>query len=161
VAAHIDGTEEVLDRLLAEPLALGEGIIALRIAAREREDVGGCADQSLVMEKLDPLATESFDIEGKARDEVLQALLRLGRTDEAARAAADGLGLTAFLALVAHGMTAADRTGLRKLEGLGVDWPSVEHHAHDLRDDVAGPLNNHGIADANVLAPDFVLVVQR
>ena len=32
--------------------------------------------------------------------------------------------------------------------------------AENLRDDVAGALDDHGVADADVLAGDFVLVVQ-
>ena len=34
-------------------------------------------------------------------------------------------------------------------------------HGKDLRDDVAGALQHHGVADANILARDLVLVVQR
>ena len=42
-------------------------------------------------------------------------------------------------------------------------WPvrvSVQH-AHDVRDDVAGALEQHRVADADVLALDLVHVVQR
>ena len=36
-----------------------------------------------------------------------------------------------------------------------------EHGANHLRDHIAGPLHDHGVADANVLAVDVLFVVQR
>ena len=39
--------------------------------------------------------------------------------------------------------------------------PLVDDYLDDLRDDVAGPLDDHGVADADVLLGDVVLVVQR
>ena len=36
----------------------------------------------------------------------------------------------------------------------------IEDHADDLRNDVAGTLHPHGIANSNVLAADFVFIVQ-
>ena len=59
-----------------------------------------------------------------------------------------------------------------KLIGLGVLRPLVEHHVDHLRDDVAGALDDHGVADADIAALaqllavaadalDVVLVVQR
>ena len=56
---------------------------------------------------------------------------------------------------------AADRADLRKHIGLGAARPLVEHDLQNLRDDVAGALDAHGVADADVLARDLVLVVQR
>ena len=38
---------------------------------------------------------------------------------------------------------------------------ALGHHRHDLRDHVAGALHDHRVADADVLARDLVLVVQR
>ena len=49
----------------------------------------------------------------------------------------------------------------REHVGLGVLRPLVEDDAQHLRDDVAGALHDHGVADADVLARDLVLVVQR
>ena len=39
--------------------------------------------------------------------------------------------------------------------------PLLQDDAHDLRDDVAGALDHHRIADAHILARDLVFVVQR
>src|ERR1700674_5412716 len=64
------------------------------------------------------------------------------------------------------------RALLRKVIGPGIPWPLVEHHVHHLRNDVAGALDDDGIADPDIAAlaqlfavaadsPDVVVVVQR
>ena len=108
-AARIDGAEQVLDRFLAETLPLGERLGARGIALLQREDIGRRADQPLVVEQLDALAAEPFDVERETRDEMLEPLLRLRRTDEPAGAAEHGAGFRALLALVTRGVAAASR----------------------------------------------------
>ncbi|MNT16590.1 hypothetical protein D3C72_1517020 [compost metagenome] len=49
---------------------------------------------------------------------------------------------------------------MREGEGNGVGGAQVFDHADDLRDDVAGALQDDRVADAHVLAGDLVLVVQ-
>ncbi len=44
--------------------------------------------------------------------------------------------------------------------GLRVRRPALGHDPDDLRDDVAGALDDDGVADADILARDLVLVVQ-
>src|SRR5205823_11626744 len=53
------------------------------------------------------------------------------------------------------------RTLLGHHERTRVRRPLFEVNAHDFRYDVAGAAHGHRIADANVLAPDFVFIVQR
>ena len=48
-----------------------------------------------------------------------------------------------------------------KLESFRALRPLVLNHAENLRDDVAGALHDHRVADADVLAGDLVLVMQR
>ena len=69
--------------------------------------------------------------------------------------------LAGLLVHLAHGVAAAGRADVRELVGLGALRPLVEHDAHDLRDDVAGAPHDDRVADADVLAGDLVLVVQR
>ena len=57
-------------------------------------------------------------------------------------------------------MAAAHRTDLWELIRRSVWRTLVQHHAEHLRDHVAGALDVHRIADAHVLAGDFVLIVQ-
>ena len=47
-----------------------------------------------------------------------------------------------------------------KANGLDSRRAPIRHHGDDLRDHVASPLQHHGVADADVLAGDLVLVVQ-
>ena len=132
-----------------------------RSRACEREDVGRRLDQPVVEEGLDLLLAQPLDVEGVARDEMLQALDPLRRADEAAGAAAHHVDLAGLLVDLAHGVAAAGRAAVGKLVGLGALRALLRHDADDLRDDVAGALHDHGVADAHVLARDLVLVVQR
>ena len=97
---------------------------------------------------------------------MLQPLHRLRRTDQRAGAAAHRL------VFLADGMTAAHRTCLRKLVGLRVLRPLVHDDADDLRNHVAGALDDDGVADpeidavANRIAVvadalDVIFIVQR
>ena len=149
--------------LSPKPFFLGQALVRrqARVARLQREDVGRLHDAALVVEQLDLLLAQALDVEGVARDEVLEPLLGLRRADEAAGAAAHDIGAAGRLVGLAHGVAAAGRADLRHLEGLGALGPLVEDDAHHLRDDVAGAAHDHRVADADVLAGDLVLVVQR
>src|SRR4051795_8868912 len=84
-AARVDRREEILHARLAPALALFEPQLA--VAALEGEDVLGRADDAFVVELIDALRAEPFDVEGVARDEMLEALARLRRADQPAGAA--------------------------------------------------------------------------
>src|ERR1700730_1534261 len=58
-------------------------------------------------------------------------------------------------------MTFTNRTDRREDECFGGSGPHFKNWANDLRNNVSGALNNYGIADADVLADDFILVVKR
>src|SRR6185437_10405040 len=96
----------------------------------------------------------------------------LERTGEFAGAAGTG-ALLAGGGFLAHdiGVQVARAFGGEAI-GLGVLRTLVQHHVHHLRNDVAGALNDDGVADADVAALaqrfavaadalDVVLVVQR
>ena len=130
------------------------------IARLQRENVGRRADQTFGEKELDQLFAQSLDVEGVARREMLEALDRLRRTDERAGAAAHDVRFAGLLVDLAQSRRAADRAGLGEDIGLRVRRPLVEHDREHLRDDVAGALHHHRVADAHVLARDLVLVVQ-
>ena len=92
---------------------------------------------------------------------MLQALFCLCGADEPAGAAAHDVGASRSLVDLAHRSAAAGWADLRELVRLGALGPLVEVDAHHLRDHVAGAAHDHGVADADVLARDLVLVVQR
>src|SRR3546814_5667399 len=109
----------------------------------QTEDVARPPDQAGLVERLDLLGTETFDVEGVAADVVPQPPDRLGRTDQPAGAApdrlalgADGVGLAAW-ALVGQHIFHADGR------------PLLDDHPDHLRDHVAGALDDHGVADAD------------
>ena len=144
----------------------------LAVARRQREDIGRLLHPSLLEEEFDLLLAEAVDVEGAARGEQFQVLDLLVGTGELAGAA----GASALLAgggLLAHhvGVQRA-RTFLRKMKGLRVLRPLVDHHVHHLRNDVAGALDDDGVADPDIAALaqllavaadalDVILVVQR
>ena len=78
-AARVDGVEEVARRSLAEAFPLAQRRAALPVALLKRENVGRRADQALGKEELDQLFAQPLDVEGVARDEMLEALDRLRR----------------------------------------------------------------------------------
>ena len=91
-AAGLDGGEEIAHRDCAETLLLLEFDRA--VAAREGEDVRRLGDPTLLVEEIDLLFTQTFDIESAAGNEVTQVLDALVRAGELAGTAGDG----AFLA---------------------------------------------------------------
>ena len=129
--------------------------------AAKSEDVGRRLDQTVVVEGLDVLLAEALDIEGVARHEMLQALDPLRRADQPAGAAPDRILLAGDRVDLAHRMAAAGRADVGKGESFRALGPLLLNHAENLRDHVAGPLDDHGVADADVLARDLILIVQR
>ena len=85
---------------------------------------------------------------------MLQAHNQLGTADQPAGTA------PARLSVLAHCLRATDRAVGRKDEGFRPGRTLVGHHPQDLRDDVAGALQDDSIADPDVLAGDLVLIVQ-
>ncbi len=147
---RVDGPEQLVDRHRVEPLARDQRA-AVRVQA---EDVARRRDQPLGDEQLDPFGPQPLDVEGAAADEVAQPLDPLRRTDQPAGAPPRDL------ARLARRVAAARRADDRKDErraALGVAGDGSE----DLRDDVAGALKLDRVADADVLARDLVLVVER
>src|SRR5215470_3826085 len=82
-AARLDGVHQLRHRLPAPALALLERGLALA----QTEDIGRSLQPPLLPELVDGLVAEAVDVEGVAADEMLQALDRLRRADEAAGAA--------------------------------------------------------------------------
>ena len=86
---------------------------------------------------------------------MLQPFQALRRAFEAVCAAAHSL------AFRADGGGPAFGAAVRKDEFGAVHRPGAGDHPHHLRDHIAGPLDHHPVAHADVLAADFVLVMQR
>src|SRR5687767_13220278 len=91
---------------------------------------------------------------------------RLRRTDQATGAAPH------CFAVLAHRMATASRASVRKDIRFRVRWPLLRQDVEDLRNDVAGALDHHRVADPDVApfadrlaavadALDVILVVKR
>src|SRR6185312_10062759 len=169
-APSLDGGEQIAHRGFAITLVALE--LDAAVARRQREDVGRLLHPGLLEEELDLLLAEPVDVEGAARGEQFQVLDLLERTGELAGAARAG-ALLAGCGLLAHhvGMQRT-RALLRKMEDLRILRPLVDDDVNHLRNDVAGALDDDGIANpdvaplAELLAvaadpPDVVFVVQR
>src|SRR6185437_5262248 len=170
LAPGIDGVEQVLDRGLAIALDLFQ--FQLRVTRLQREDIARLLHPALVEEIFDLLLAEAVDVEGAAGHEQHQMLDLLERTGELA-GAAGARALFAGCRLFAHhvGVQRA-RALLRKVIFLRALRPFVDDDVDHLRDDVAGALDDDGVADADIAALaqalafaadalDVVLVVQR
>src|SRR5690606_14781368 len=130
--------------------ALVQRLLDLPAVVLEAEDVGGGPQQALGEEQLDVLGPEALDVQGAARYEMLELLDRLRRADELAGAAAPGILLAGLLVDLAHRRRAADWAAVGKHVGLGIRGALLGDHPDDLRDDVAGALDDDGVADADV-----------
>ena len=115
----------------------------------------GTFEQTIGVEILDMGAAQAFDVEGAAADEMAQPLDLLERTGQPAAAAPRHRALLAH-----HFGLQRTRAFARKLEFLRILRPQFFDEAQHLRDDVAGALDAHGVADAHVQPLDLVLVVQ-
>src|ERR1700730_10980931 len=90
-----------------------------------------------------------------------QPLHSLRGADKTAGAAADRVQLASLRIQFANGMTSTNRTNRREDECFVGSEPHFKNRAQNLRDNISRALNSHGIADADILADDFILVVKR
>src|SRR5690606_19935698 len=144
----------------------------VRATIPEGEDIGSGPDEAGIEEGIDIFRAQSLDVERPARHEMAEALDRLGRADQLARATATAVFLAGLLVNLARGGRTADRASMGHFVGLGIGRALVDEHIDDLGDDITCPLDGDRVADADILAladrhagavaaGDIVLVVQR
>ena len=107
------------------------------------------------------LLAKALDVEGVARHEMLEPLDPLRRADQAAGTAPDHILLAGGWIDLTHRVAAAGWTDGGKAESFCALRALRFNHAENLRNDVAGALDDDGIADAHVFPGDLILVVQR
>ncbi len=145
----LDRREKVVDRLFLPPLT-AEQLLAKLV---EAENVGGRMQPAKVDEFGDRLLAQPLDVECAARHEMPEALEPLRGADQAAGAA------DVDLALLGDGFAVAFRAVVG--EDVGVADLVAGEVFHDLRDDVAGALDSHAVADAQAEPLDLVAIVKR
>ena len=131
-----------------------ESIESLEILDGQAVEVAAPLDHAALQQLLQHLPAGALDVHPAATDEVRQLL---GDPRRASRIRA----VHADRALVLHDCRAAHRAGLRHREFAFRPGPLLDERAHDLGDHVAGLLQDDAVADADVLAPDLVEVVER
>ena len=120
---------------------------------RDGEGIDRDIDEFAVHELFSHGVAEAVDIEALLAGEVYEA------TDlHIARRSAELVG--GFLA-IAGGVEAEFLEACFEVERLRVGGALLEYDAEDLRDDLAGLLDADGVAFTDILAGDFVGVVQR
>ena len=148
MASGVDRGHEVLGALPTQ------SVQALERLGGQAEDVGRLLHELALGELDHDLVAEPVDVEPAAAGEVQQAAHPLRRA-VGVRAALH------HLALLAERLGAAHRAVRRHLpDGLG-PVSSVDDRGDDLRNDLAGTLEDDRVADSKVLAPDLVDVVER
>jgi polyferredoxin len=120
MSRRLDRVEQLLRRGLAIAFAVLQPLQPVGLVARlQREDVRRLADrqQAVVVKELDLLFAQAIDVEGLARDEVLEVFLALERAGELARAAAHDAFHPARGLLADHRRFQIARADLREFEG--------------------------------------------
>ena len=139
---------QVLGALPPEPLE------RLEILDGEAVEVGSTAHEAGGQQLFEDLPAGALDVHPAAADEVGELLAD-------ARRAARVRAVVAHRALVAGHGRAAHRTRLGHLELALVPGPPLDERPDDLGDDVARLLEDHVVADPDVLAAHLVEVVER
>ena len=148
ILAALQTVEQILRRFLGHPIQTRQLVLCQAV------QIGEVLDPFPFDQLVDELLTQSFDVHGIARTEKLQAFLKLrgtGNADAAVRR----------LAFFADKQPSRKPDTLRHAKMFFLAGALFLDHFDDIRDDVAGALDDHRVADANVLTGDFIHVVQR
>ena len=125
----------------------GELLCRKRIKIRQR------FDDALIHELIDQRRPQSFDIHCASGGKETETFFELRR---ARRIQAADI----YAALIAADLASANGTVCRELKWLFLAGPFLQFHPHDVRDNFPGFFHNDMIADPDILAGDFVRVMQ-
>ncbi|OQA30542.1 MAG: hypothetical protein BWY57_02785 [Betaproteobacteria bacterium ADurb.Bin341] len=159
VFASLDGRQQVLRRFLAHAFQPSQSrqIEAVKISQS--------LHQPGIDQLLNQLVAQTFDIHGAARGEMPKRLLPLRRAVKAARATRHRFVGRLFYRRAAF--RAHRGQGERRMQRFLLEQIAPRTHRtlfrHDgdhFRNNITGSPYNHRIADAHILAPHFVFVVQ-
>src|SRR5712692_5840959 len=117
----------------------------------DRRDV---SQEAFPHELIHELLAQTLDVHRPPAAEVPQGL-----ADDSRARGIDAAGRD--LPLLARDRIAADGTPGRHLEGRRPGWTLVQKDTDDLRDDISSLLDHDRVADADVLAREILVVVQR
>ncbi len=182
IAARIDGVEQLI-YTGESAFGIGQSLcrsFALLFLAQQRlalaffqhggahlvsliaqaEDIGRLIQDASAMEYIDIAFAQSFDIEYPAADNIFEILDTLVRTGLIAGAFARHAFLTLAVGFAQDFGLQRARTDDRKFIRSGIGGTFTQFDTNDLRDDIAGALDAHHVADMDILARDLVGIVQ-
>ena len=125
--ARLDGREDLVGVLLLADDALLDEFFA---PVCQVVEVGNRRDVAFLNQAVDGRLAESFDVHGRAADEIEDVALELGRATRILALDVRGVRL-------AHGRRAADRASRADDKGLCASWTLLPDDFLDLRDDLA------------------------
>ena len=96
------------------PSAILQSLKVTRIARFQSKDILRALNNAVSIQFLDALFAKSFDIEGVARDEMLEAFARLSRADQSASATPDRIFFPSAWIHLSDSVTSTSRTNCRK-----------------------------------------------
>ena len=125
--ARLDGREDLVGVLLLADDALLDEFFA---PVCQVVEIGNRRDVAFLDQAVDGRLAESFDVHGRAADEIEDVALELGRATRILALDVRGVRL-------AHGRRAADRASRADDKGLCASWTLLLDDFLDLRDDLA------------------------
>ena len=159
VAGPFEGVDHLRGVLLAEApwLLLGSEIQASEHLLRQREEVERGPAEFAADESLGHGFADSLDVQRLARGELLDLGHGLGGAFEIGAAPGDKAFFLGYRSAAGRTLS-SDVLQQREWPGSGGALPG--DHLDDGRNDLSSLLDDYGVADADVLPLDFLLVVQ-
>jgi hypothetical protein len=147
VARALKGGDEVCGRLLPHPVETSEGICI------ERKDVRDAFHHASIYQLIDELLSKTVHVQRGPARHVQDVILEL-------RGAVEVCAASDRFPLESDDRPAAHRALGRQVEGACASRPLFLYDENDLRDHIARPLHEDGVAHTHILALEFILVVE-
>ena len=153
-ASFLEWPQRLSADFFPHPGEIFKGRETVLISYFESENIHGGFDEVFLPKEVDAFATQTV-YQGATGDEMLQFFLGLRCAIKSTRTACGDLPL------FSKGMAVAYRAGLWEVKRcLAVRFVGVDH-AHYLGDDIPCPLDHHMVAHADVLAFQFIGIMER
>ena len=160
---HAQGVDQPGQRLLARRLNRPQQVISFfigktfqleQIISGQGVQISHIAYQTGIHQLFHDFGAQPDDIHRPAPDKMLNIADQLRRTG-----CVDTI--PGYLAFQVFHRLSAGRAGLRCLENTFAAIPLVHHRSNHVWDHIAGPLEQHPVANADIFLPDVVEIMQR
>ena len=148
VTGTVDGRHQVARRLVAHTLKAGQLEFGQPVQIRHR------THHAFIYQHFDQPVAKTFNIHRLAGRIMADGFFALSRAIQAAGTACYRLTLNL------DNVGTANRAMRRHFNRRCVSRAFFRHHLHHLRNNIACPANEHGIADVHIQTADFIHVMQ-